>query len=352
MRLTVLNVAYPFAPVGPDATGGAEQVLTAIDAALPDAGHRSVVVACEGSQTRGDLLSVPVTCGAIDDLARGRAHAAYQRAIELALRRWPVDVIHLHGIDFDAYLPPPGPPVLVTLHLPIDWYSAIGLRTSRPRTWFNCVSATQHREATGVANLLEPIANGVPIEAFQIRHAKRRFGLVLARICPEKGIHLALNAAKHAGLPLLVAGEIFNYPEHRRYFDEEVRPRLDRWRRYLGPVGFRRKRRLIGAAQFLVVPSLVAETGSLVACEALAAGTPVVAMARGVLPDLVQQGHTGFLVHDETDMAAAMQAAPRIDPELCRQTARDRFSLDRMIAGYVADYQRLVLDRRAVAVSA
>ena len=66
------------------------------------------------------------------------------------------------------------------------------------------------------------------------RHAKRRFALLLARICPEKGVHLAMDAAKRAGIPLLIAGEMFPYTAHHRYFAEEVEPRLDRWRRFIG----------------------------------------------------------------------------------------------------------------------
>lgn len=341
MRLTVLSVAYPFAPVGPDAVGGAEQVLTHIDEALVAAGHRSVVVACEGSTTKGTLVPVPRTAGTIDQDARRRAHAAHRRAIAQALARWPIDLVHLHGIDFHAYLPPPGVPALVTLHLPVAWYPEGAFDSLRPRTWFNSVSRFQHEDCRGIPNLIGPIENGVPVQAFAARHAKRSFALVLARVCPEKGIHLAIEAAKRADLPLIIAGEVFDYPEHRRYFDEEIRPHLDRKRRFIGPVGFPRKRRLLAAARCVVVPSLVPETSSLVAREALAAGTPVVAFARGALRETVENGRTGFLVEDAAEMAQAMLAAPQLDPVLCRNIARARFPLERMKAAYFAAYERL-----------
>src|SRR5947199_1197 len=117
MSLTVLNVAYPLAPVGPDAVGGAEQVLTQLDLALTRAGHNSLVIACEGSQVSGTLIPVPRFDGALTDEARQAAHEQHRRAIDQVLNRWPVDLIHMHGIDFDRYLPPEGVPVLVTLHL-------------------------------------------------------------------------------------------------------------------------------------------------------------------------------------------------------------------------------------------
>src|SRR3954447_6735961 len=108
--LTVLNVAYPFAPVGADATGGAEQVLSHIDQALVSAGHHSIVIACEGSQTAGTLIPVPRPAGLLDDEAITTARAWNRRAIESALERWPIDIVHLHGVDFQSYLPPAGVP--------------------------------------------------------------------------------------------------------------------------------------------------------------------------------------------------------------------------------------------------
>src|SRR5438067_1111438 len=118
MRLTILNVAYPLAPVGPDAVGGAEQILSKLDQALTRAGHHSLVIACEGSKVAGTLVPVPANRGALTESTRQYAHEQHRRAIQETLERWRVDVIHAHGVDFDRYLPPSGVPMLVTLHLP------------------------------------------------------------------------------------------------------------------------------------------------------------------------------------------------------------------------------------------
>src|SRR5438874_2027524 len=99
-RLTILSVGYPLARVGKDAVGGAEQILSYLDEAIVGAGHRSVVVAAESSSVRGVLVPVPTPDGSLDDSARTSVQAATQRAIRHALERYPVDLIHLHGVDF------------------------------------------------------------------------------------------------------------------------------------------------------------------------------------------------------------------------------------------------------------
>jgi glycosyltransferase involved in cell wall biosynthesis len=341
MTLRVLNVAFPFAPVGPDAVGGAEQVLTSLDRALVSAGHQSIVVACEGSQTAGTLLATPRPAGTIAAAGRELARRRHRAAIERALRRWRVDLVHMHGLDFHAYLPSPGPPVLATLHLPPEWYPPDALFPARPHTFLHCVSPSQRARCPAGMRLLPDVPNGVAVDAFAAGHAKRGFALTLGRICPEKGCHLALEAARRAGVPLLIAGEVFGYEAHETYFAREILPRLDRQRRFIGPVGFARKRRLLTAASCVLVPSLAPETSSLVAMEALACGTPVIAFPAGALPEIVEHGRTGFIVQDEAEMADAIHAAARLDPETCRSTARARFSLERTIERYFSLYRDL-----------
>ena len=341
MALTIVSIAYPFAPVGPDAVGGAEQILYQLDHALVHAGHRSIVVACEGSVVAGTLISVPRVTGQLDENRVKAARARHSKAIAAALECCAVDLVHMHGIDFHAYMPDAGVPVLVTLHLPVDWYPAEALASTRPDTWLHCVSHSQHACCPKSPRLLQPIENGVACDLFASLHAKRKFALTLARICPEKGIHLAIRAAKNAGAPLLIAGDVFPYAAHQRYFSREIEPHLDVRRRFIGPIDLQRKRRLLAAARCLLVPSLAPETSSLVAREALASGTPVIAFPRGALVETVEHGRTGFLVNDEIEMAQAINKAEEIDPQGCRNAARAKFSLARMVRDYLALYDSL-----------
>lgn len=351
MSLTVLNVAYVFAPVGPDVTGGAEQILSTLDRALIAAGHQSLVIACDGSEVAGELISTgPLPARFTDDL-RVRAYERHRQRIGDALHRWPVDVVHCHGLDFAEYLPPPARPTLVTLHLPADHYSPNALEP-RPGQYFNCVSASQRQSFARSHAMLPEIPNGVAISRLQARHARRRFALVLGRICPEKGFHLAIDAAALADIPILIAGQVFPYEEHEKYFGREITPRLGPQACFVGNLDFARKRRYLTAAHCVLMPSLIAETSSLVAMEAIACGTPVVAFPAGALTEIVEPGVTGFLVGNAREMADAIHAAASIDRERCRAIARRRFSLERMVDGYLAYYHQLAALHKSAVVAA
>ena len=168
------------------------------------------------------------------------------------------------------------------------------------------------------------------------------------RLCEEKGFHHALDAAHRADTPLLIAGEVFPYPEHEAYVAREIRPRLDAKRRLIGRVQGAAKRRLLAAARCVLIPSLAAETSSLVAREAAAAGTPVIAYPNGALADAVAHGRTGFVVDSVEAMADAILRTSEIDPDDCRAEAQMRFDLRRTTASYLDLYHRLSLrhDRR------
>ena len=343
MSLTVLQVAYPLAPVSRDAVGGAEQIVSVLDRAVVAAGHRSVVVACCGSAVDGILHCNECDPNQdLDDDLRRRAQKAQGRAIAAALRRWPVDLIHMHGIDFDAYLPDSNIPLLVTLHLPLSWYAAEALSPRRRCIYFHCVSRSQQSGSPMGTMLLPPIENGVPVPQVGWQQRSGSFAMALGRLCPEKGFHLAVEACRRAQIDLIIAGRVFNYPEHQQYFRQELAPRLDARRRYIGPVNHWEKQRLLATARCLLVPSLAPETSSLAAMEALACGTPVIAFRAGALTEIVEHQSTGFLVNDVDGMAAAIKTVDGIDPEACRTAARRRFSAARMTAQYLDRYRELL----------
>jgi len=336
VSLRVLSIAYPFAKVGLNAAGGAEQILALLDRGLTARGHRSIVIAAERSQVRGDLIALPA-----DPRETEHTHARWRDAIAQTLRTHEIDILHFHGLDFHHYLPPGGPPALVTLHLPPSFYPAEVFSMARPRTWFNCVSQSQLSACPDSPLLSGWIGNGVPLDLYSPAKLDN-YVLAMGRICPEKGFHLALDAAEQAGAPLYLAGKLYPYPDHVRYWKEVLRPRLRPPHKFLGVATIADKPRFLASARCLLVPSLVAETSSLVAMEAMASGTPVVAFPAGALSELVHPGENGFLVHNAAEMAAAIPKAGSIDRAACRRLAQSAFSAETMVDRYIELFHKLI----------
>lgn len=343
MTLTVLNVAYALATVGPSAIGGSEQVLSAIDRGLVEHGHRSLVVAPAGSEAYGTLYPTIELPRLLDGSARAAAVEQTRRAIDRAMREWEVDVVHLHGLDFYEYVGGIETPALVTAHLPFASYLPAALAGAPTHVSFHCVSESQRRTAPSFLRLLSTIENGVRIPPPRAEWRRGGHVVALGRICPEKGFHLALDAARRAGVELRIAGQLFEYTTHVEYFTHELLPRLDASRRFVGPVHGDPKWRLLAEASCVLIPSLVDETSSLVAMEALACGTPVVAFARGALPEIVRSGETGYVVSDVEEMAEAIACvrSGAIDSRACRRSAVERFAVERMISRYLDRYAAL-----------
>src|SRR6185437_15580892 len=192
------------------------------------------------------------------------------------------------------------------------------------------------------------IPNGVDLDGFCPSARQGNYVLVLGRICPEKGTHLAIEAARETGDALLIAGTVFDYPEHRAYFEQWVRPKLGDRIRFIGSVGGKRKVALLAGAKCLLIPSLARETSSLTAMEAMACGTPVIAWKSGALKEIVANERTGFLVSSVEEMAAALGNVSKMDRHECRREAERRFSNRSMLAAYLRLYAE-VGERSSVA---
>ena len=171
-----------------------------------------------------------------------------------------------------------------------------------------------------------------------------REGLLwLGRICEEKAPHLALEIAAQAGLPITLAGQVYPFSYHQQYFEREVAPRLQSVpnARFIPAPPAELKRRLLRESQALLITSLAEETSSLVAMEAAASGTPVVAFRKGALAEVVRDGVTGFLVEDVAQAAMALQKISAIDPKTCVQHAQENFSAAKMAERYSSLYEWL-----------
>jgi glycosyltransferase involved in cell wall biosynthesis len=186
------------------------------------------------------------------------------------------------------------------------------------------------------------VHHGIVLDDFDLKAEPGDYLLFYGRIHHEKGTAEAIRVAHSSGLPLVIAGII----QDQAYFDAKVAPHLDGESvRYVGPVGSERRSELLGGARALLHLINFDEPFGLSVVEAMACGTPVVAIERGSMPELIEHGVDGFLV-DATDGAdaavAAVEAASRLDRRRVRRTIEDRFTRDRMVDDYIAVYQRVL----------
>lgn len=346
MQLTVLSVSYPLARVSPGTPGGAEQVLLTLDKGLLQAGHRSLMLAPQGSRCAGLLIPARIPTGVLDENAKRVARKTFKQLLDHTLSEFPIDIVHMHGIDFLEYLPHADIPVVVSLHLPLEWYPRETLSSPPSNVTLVSVSQFQARNADRAYRIDRVISNGVDFDEFRPSDKRGDYALAMGRFCPEKRLHLAIEAVERAGVQLILAGTVFEYPEHRRYFDSLIATKtialsLNQRVRFIGPVGGQRKRFLLAGAKCLLIPSQVQETSSLLAMEAMACGTPVIAWRSGALPEIVSHERTGFLVSSVEEMTEAIAHTNDIDRAECRLEAERRFDASAMVAQYIRLYESL-----------
>ncbi len=183
------------------------------------------------------------------------------------------------------------------------------------------------------------VYHGIDLSRFAFSATPGDDLVILGRIHPDKGTAEAIEIARRCGRRLLIAGPM----QDEGYFAAEIAPHVDDDRVcYLGSVGPEQRSELLAAAAVLLHPIAFAEPFGLAVVEAMAAGTPVVAYARGSMPEVVDEGVTGFLVHDAATAAAAVDRAVQLDRAAVRRLAEARFSANRMVADYVALYESLL----------
>ena len=185
------------------------------------------------------------------------------------------------------------------------------------------------------------VYNGIRLADFTFRAKPGEYAVVLGRIHPDKGVHLAIEAATAAGLPLIIAGIV----QDTDYFRRHVEPRLDGDRvRFLGPVGPAERDSLLGGALALLHLVTFDEPFGLAMIEAMACGTPVIGMRRGAVPEVVVDGQTGVLVGDVGGAVRALRVVAGLDRGRCRTRVEERFTVDTMVRGYLDVYAE-VLER-------
>lgn len=346
-KLQILYVAYPLLPVSEHSAGGAEQVLWTLEREMHARGHHTTVAACAGSQISGELFPTGNPVETSDQFE------IQSRQQTLVLREWLLsgaeqfDLIHDMSGGFWQHAEDLGLPVLATLHLPRSLYKGANFSLIPNSVSFNCVSRSQLCEFQDLPRILETVPNGIALDRLPsdpIAAGKREYLLWLGRICEEKGTHTALDVAHQAGKRLIIAGAVYPFLYHQKYFAREVIPRLKRagnQAKYIESPSFPEKVDLLRRAQALLITSEINETSSLVAMEAAACGTPVIALRRGAIPEVIADGITGLLANDAEQMVSAFGDLSKIDGNQCRSYAERHYSSTNMADGYQWLYEHV-----------
>jgi glycosyltransferase involved in cell wall biosynthesis len=175
------------------------------------------------------------------------------------------------------------------------------------------------------------------VAQFTFSPDKDDYVLFLGRFSPDKGAHLAIDAAREAGRPILLAGKP-REPQELAYFRAEIAPRLDERAQFVGEADMAAKQKLARRAQCLMFPICWDEPFGMVMIEAMACGTPVVALNRGSVPEVVVDGVTGFILDDPADLPAAIRKAADLEPGACRSHVERNFDVKIMAQGYERAY--------------
>jgi glycosyltransferase involved in cell wall biosynthesis len=348
----ILYIAYPLLTVSDQSAGGAEQVLWTLEREMTRRGELTTVAASDGSHVSGQLFSTGQPCTQPDDYERRRIEHG-NKVVELVRRRaWEgkaFDLIHDMSGNFWTRAAEVDVPILATLHLPRSFYPQQSLQNVAARVSFNCVSHSQARSFPDLDAMRGVVTNGISVEEFGWKPAAdseespvARKGLLwLGRICEEKAPHLALEIAAQAEMPITLAGQVYPFSYHQQYFEREVAPRLRQIANamFISSPSFAAKRKLLRQAKALLITSQAEETSSLVAMEAAASGTPVIAFRRGALPEIVRNRVTGLVVEDSKQAAEACRRIGEISNAACAAHACENFNAATMAESYARLYE-------------
>jgi glycosyltransferase involved in cell wall biosynthesis len=183
------------------------------------------------------------------------------------------------------------------------------------------------------------VHHGIDVDDYPFGAGDGGYVALLGRMAENKGVHRAIAVAKAVGIKLKIAAKMREPREHA-YFDEFVRPHLGEDVVYLGEVDAEGKRELLASAAALLNPISWREPFGMAMLEALACGTPVVGCPQGAAPEIVEHGLTGFLGDSDAELINGLRSIGQIDRLVCREEARRRFSVERMVEGYVQVYER------------
>jgi glycosyltransferase involved in cell wall biosynthesis len=334
-------IAAPFIAVPPAEYGGTELFVAQLAEGLEKAGVDAVVYANGESTVKAERrwlyerslwpIKQPERAG-----LRELNHTSW--AIRDAFNE--CDLIHVQspqGLVFSQFV---DRPFVLTLHGPHEDYLS-DYYARYPEVQYVCISDAQCRQES--LPHLRTIHHGIDLSLYRLVESKQQYLSFIGRIAPIKGTHIAIDVAQRTGIPLKIAGEV--QPVFREYFEKKIRPKIDgKLVEYIGPADLQAKNELLGNSMAMLFPIQWSEPFGLVMLEAMACGTPVIALPGGSVPEVVIEGVSGHICRSMREMTRCI-CDLKMRPADVRGYVEENFSVDVMVRKYVSLYQEILQSR-------
>lgn len=339
--MRIAQIAPLYESVPPKMYGGTERVVYALTEELVRRGHDVTLFASGDSETSAKLVACSERGLRLDPSVRDYvAYAVIQLGIVYG-RAEEFDIIHNH-VDYFAF-----PftrlttvPTVTTLHGRLDYPEVERVHTYFPAQPLISISYAQ-RIHLPAANWVATIYNGIVVENFTPRTEPGTYLAFLGRISPEKRVDRAIEVARAVGIPLRIAAKVDKVDQ--AYFEHAIRPLLDHpLVEFVGEIDEAAKDEFLGRAYAYLFPIDWPEPFGITMVEAMACGTPVLAMRCGSVPEVVEHRVTGFVCGDLGEMIEAVGRVPELSRADCRRCAEERFSAARMTSDYEGVYRKFV----------
>lgn len=345
MKIAV--VAAPFIPVPPKKYGGTERVIYYLIKELAELGHEVTLFASGDSEVPDGVTlyaicpeSLPYSKNDNEEaeLDKLRKKIMGETIETLKSKSGQFDIVHSHGVDMTELL---GRPTITTLHGPFDM-SLIQYYNQRTNHFFVNISDNQKEGFPPYLRFVETVYNGLDPEEFTPRFdSKESYACFIGRLDRQKNPHLAIELALSRGLKIKVAGKVDFFG--KRYFEELVEPYFSHPDvEFLGEIGMQEKNELLAGAMVNIHPTGFREPFGLTVLEAAYCGTPTVAIAKGAMPEIIEQGRTGILVEDLAEAYHKIDSCFEMDRKYIAERAKYLFNYRVMAEKYVYAYEKVV----------
>ncbi|HKC14366.1 MAG TPA: glycosyltransferase family 4 protein [Patescibacteria group bacterium] len=336
-KLKIAQIAPLWHKIPPKEYGGTERVVSVLTEELVRRGHDVTLFATGDSETSAKLVSTYPkglreagirNPAVVNDLILQHAGAAYKMQNQF-------DVIHDHlggsSLSIANFIKTP---VIVTLHGPVT-PTKRKLYEMFDNPYYVSISKSQVKYFPNI-NLAGTVYNGLPMENYPFENKDKGYLLFVGRISKLKGVHYAIQVAEALDLPLIIAAKLDTRDLY--YFKRYIKPKLTDKIQWVGEVGEKERNELMASALCLLNPITWKEPFGLTMIEAMACGSPVVAFNRGSIPEVIENGKTGFIVRDVGEMISAVKRIKEIQREDCREFSLNNFSAKVMADRYEEIY--------------